>query len=696
MNIGPYAVISEIGRGGMGVVYKAQNPTDSRTVAIKMISGIQALDETHRMGLVREARTAGNLRHPNIVRVYDIGQHKGWLYLVMEYLEGVPLDRCIKAENSLPICDKVSILIQLCSGLAYAHSFGIVHRDIKPANVFVLADQTIKILDFGLAIGRDHNNSNHFAGTVPYMSPEQFQRAELDCRSDIWSAGITMYELLAGEVPFKGKGVTEIREQVLFAPIPPLGEFVSHRTEFQGILARALAKNLNDRYPSAKLRSTDLQTLDSQLQGEVADSGSQVATQPHSSPVQTNSSLQTTVTAYGGVDLNLRTDYASAILVRQGKLYLIGISRKLQDLRILTFYIALLSIFLLPQIPEAWQTTYLLSLFIGISLFGAGIPVRALLEAIDILSHYPRCRSCSLPMSSASRWTRFVLTNSEVTLGYRDCIAALKENLWEDAAKLLCVHGSEPTFLFGSKVISTPLRYHLEFYECRSCGQQAARLTTDDLIEDQWQLRTELTDAYRGGSKRQVQLARTLRGAPRRFFDVWVTVLRDACPGRLDMRVVAGIAVYAVLLSSVFLYGRHTEKHNREVETRQAQLDVQATKARQMGQSYFYGYGVRRDPQIAAQYFVEASRAGDGYSANQLGLMYENAIGVPQSYKNAAAWYGLAARRGDLDGIMNFGRVCENGIGTPKDLEQARYWYGLAASVGYKDAKSRLYRLPAK
>ena len=236
------------------------------------------------MGLVREARTAGNLRHRNIVRVYDIGQHKGWLYLVMEYLEGEPLDRHTKAGNALPIRDKVGILIQLCSGLAYAHSFGVVHRDIKPANIFVLPDGAVKILDFGLAIGRDNSHPNQFAGTVPYMSPEQFQETELDCRSDIWAAGITMYELLVGDVPFRGRTVTEIREQVILAPVPSLGDAVPHRSEFQAILARALAKNRDDRYPSAKLLSTDLQTLEKKLLQGVADFEAELATPPRSRP----------------------------------------------------------------------------------------------------------------------------------------------------------------------------------------------------------------------------------------------------------------------------------------------------------------------------------------------------------------------------------------------------------------------------
>jgi len=702
MNIGPYAVISEIGRGGMGVVYKAQNPTNSQTVAIKMISGIQALDETHRMGLVREARTAGNLWHPNIVRVHDIGQHKGWLYLVMEYLEGDPLDRCIRSGPSLDIREKLSILIQLCNGLAYAESFGIVHRDIKPPNVFVLSDRAIKILDFGLAIGRDHNNANQFAGTVPYMSPEQLQRAELDRRSDVWSSGVTMYELLTGELPFKGRTLTEISEQVLFAPVPPLAESIPLRTELQAILARALAKNISDRYPSAKLFAADLETLRHRLPDEIAHTESKPETYAGSSSVRTdNGALLTTVTSYGGIDLKLRSDCSSTVSIGNNKFYMIKASRKLQDYRLRTNLVILTTISALPYVHVPIETVMLLLLCVGLPLIALWLPVLTLLETIDLLSHYPRCRSCSLPMLRASRWTRFVLTNSAVIMGYRDCIAALKENLWQDAAKLLCVHGAEPTFLFGGKLISTPLRYHLEFYECPLCSRQAARLTTDDLVEDQWQLRTEFTDAYRGASKRSGGALRKIQVAPRRFVDVWANVLRDARPGRiLDMRVLAGMAAYVILLGSLYLYGRHEERRMQQLTQRQRQqaayLSAEAANAEQEATKYYYGYGVPRDRQMAAHYYSLAASAGDGFSANQLGQMYENAIGLPQNFSKAAMWYQIGAREGNVGAIINLGRVYENGIGVPKDVERARYWYGLAARAGNQEAKTRLYKLSTK
>jgi serine/threonine-protein kinase len=150
MNIGPYAVIKELGHGGMGIVYEASDPTDVRSVAIKMIQSYAALDQRGRIGLVREARIAGQLCHPNIIRVYDIGQYKGWLYLVMEYLQGASLDRVCRSGDALPIQRKLQVLIQLCDALNYAHTFGVVHRDVKPANIFIVSDGSLILVDFVL------------------------------------------------------------------------------------------------------------------------------------------------------------------------------------------------------------------------------------------------------------------------------------------------------------------------------------------------------------------------------------------------------------------------------------------------------------------------------------------------------------------------------------------------------------------
>jgi serine/threonine-protein kinase len=192
--IGKYDVLEVLGRGGMGVVYKAMDSRIKRLVAIKMMTGEVAKDPDYLKRFYREAQSTGILQHPNIVVVYDLGDEEGNPYLVMEYLEGITLDKVIAARSELLIYDKLNILIQVLEGLAYAHQRGIVHRDIKPQNIMVLRDRTVKIVDFGIArMGNTGlTKTGQVIGTITYMSPEQINAAAVDGRSDIFSAAVVL------------------------------------------------------------------------------------------------------------------------------------------------------------------------------------------------------------------------------------------------------------------------------------------------------------------------------------------------------------------------------------------------------------------------------------------------------------------------------------------------------------------------
>jgi serine/threonine-protein kinase len=256
--IGPYGVVGEVGRGGMGVVYKATDPARDRTVAIKMIQGQAAANSQGRMGLVREARAAGSLRHTNIIEVYDIGQHKGWLYIVMEYLHGAPLHKIISRGNTLQLAQKLRIIIDVCDALDYAHSRGIVHRDVKPGNIFLTRDYVAKVVDFGLAVQDDAPKQKGVAGTIPYIAPEILGGAKPDSASDVWAAAVTMYELVSGKLPFSGPNLLH---QIVHSPLPLLDFSLPYASELNCVLGRALSKNKNDRYPTAISFATELRGL---------------------------------------------------------------------------------------------------------------------------------------------------------------------------------------------------------------------------------------------------------------------------------------------------------------------------------------------------------------------------------------------------------------------------------------------------
>ncbi len=199
--IGKYQIVERIGRGGMGTVFKAHDPVLDRLVALKVISSEGDVTEELKARFFREAQACAKLSHPNIVVVHDLGEAAGKLFIVMEFLDGQELKHVIE-RKTLPLEDKLSLMIQVCDGLHFAHQKGIIHRDIKPGNIFVLRNGQVKILDFGIAriaAGTDPGltRTGLIMGTLRYMSPEQ-ARGRVDHRSDIFSVGAVFYELLAG------------------------------------------------------------------------------------------------------------------------------------------------------------------------------------------------------------------------------------------------------------------------------------------------------------------------------------------------------------------------------------------------------------------------------------------------------------------------------------------------------------------
>jgi len=272
--IGKYDVLGVIGRGGMGIVYKAIDPRLDRDVAIKMMTGGFVDDPDLRKRFFREAQSLANLQHPNIVTVYDLGDYEGNPYLVMQYLEGETLDVAMAQRRKLSLLEKFNIIIQVCSGLAYSHKRFVVHRDIKPANIMLEKDGGTKIFDFGIAHVGDQSvtKTGQMVGTPPYMSPEQINGKTIDARSDVFSVGVVLYQLLTDHLPFQGDSPAGTFLKILYDPIPPLKTYLpSYPQELDAILERALAKDPADRYHSADEFALDVAHLLSQFRQEVVD-----------------------------------------------------------------------------------------------------------------------------------------------------------------------------------------------------------------------------------------------------------------------------------------------------------------------------------------------------------------------------------------------------------------------------------------
>jgi serine/threonine-protein kinase len=256
-NIGKYELRRQIGRGAMGVVYEAFDTVIERRVALKMLRTevfpAEQLPEV-RARLKREAHSAGKLSHPNIVTIFDYGEHDGTPYIVMDFMEGEELSKSLDGGARLGLGTVLRIMEQLLAALGYAHDNGVVHRDVKPSNMFVLRDGSLKVVDFGLARVESSNLTETGAvlGTPAYMSPEQFLGIPVDARSDIFSAGVILYQLLTGDRPFTGSPTTIMQKVLRQDPIEPsaLNPTLSHA--WDTIVKRALAKKPDDRLQSAR------------------------------------------------------------------------------------------------------------------------------------------------------------------------------------------------------------------------------------------------------------------------------------------------------------------------------------------------------------------------------------------------------------------------------------------------------------
>ena len=249
-----YQIIKTIGEGGMANVYLAQDTILNRQVAVKVLRGDLADDEKFVRRFQREALSASKLVHPNIVEMYDVGEDNGSYYIVMEYINGKTLKSLVKKRGALTLPEVIDIMTQLLSGIMCAHDSYIIHRDIKPQNVLILEDGRVKITDFGIAMALNSNEltqTNSVMGSVHYLPPEQANGSGSTIKSDIYSLGILMYELLTGKVPFKGDNAVEIAIKQMKEPIPSVcSQNPDIPQSIENIILKACAKNPKNRYDS--------------------------------------------------------------------------------------------------------------------------------------------------------------------------------------------------------------------------------------------------------------------------------------------------------------------------------------------------------------------------------------------------------------------------------------------------------------
>ena len=257
--IGKYVIINEVGQGSTGRVFLSHDPYYGRDVAIKLYN-IESEEDEQKARVTRkmffnEAQMMGRLQHPNILPIYDAGEENGSYYVVTEHVHGArTLNAYCRPDNLLRIDDVVEILFKCAKGLHYAHGRGVIHRDIKPSNLMLTLDNDVRIIDFGIALIKDSDVSRieGIAGSPSYMSPEQVQSAEITHKSDIYSLGAVMYELLTGYRPFRANSLSKLLHQIVYATPPPIHTLRDGiPEEIENVVMTALLKESDKRFGSA-------------------------------------------------------------------------------------------------------------------------------------------------------------------------------------------------------------------------------------------------------------------------------------------------------------------------------------------------------------------------------------------------------------------------------------------------------------
>ena len=648
----------------MGVVYKARDTVLGRPVALKVMTSNLADNAEVRERFLREARSVSNLQHANIVVVHELGEHDGNPYIVMEYLDGEPLERTIRNRTPLTVLQKIDIILQVAKALQYAHEKGVVHRDVKPGNIMLLRDGSVKVVDFGIAHLADQTitRTGMVLGTVAYMSPEQLNGQPVDARTDIFSLGIVFYLLLAGKLPFEGGNTAETMMKILLEPPPRLAQFGDiHPPELQPVIDKALAKKKEERYQACSEISKDFSQFRRRL--ELATQSKQLERERNAIRTQLEKGKSIPSSSLPPVAPAVQEPLAKAAA-------------------------ALGTVVFEPQVDAP-----------AVSATSFAQPIEEGAKEAPTHAH------SSSPGASSDRTERLHLwlpwAGIFVVAVVLVLYAFLKRSDLSEGGKAITASPS-----MSAPIASSP-------------PQPAVNPRTNATIKapgKQPSMGTQkvkpaaLATSSDGSSKRRASAA----GAPvpsnapssQPIAPSVQEIVRQADASRDAKNYSAAAEWYRKAaergnpyaqdsLSELYYRGWGVAKDYAlaaQWDRKAADQGLARAEGR-LGFLYQEGFGVEKDSSLAVQWYRKAAEQGEALRSNNLGIMYEKGLGVGKDLPLAVQWYRKAAEQGEALAETNLGLMYEKGVGLEKDLSLAGQWYRKAAEQGLYGAEYNLARM---
>jgi TPR repeat protein/tRNA A-37 threonylcarbamoyl transferase component Bud32 len=716
MQIGPYEVAGELGRGAMGVVLQGYDYAIGRPVAIKVIRSHEFASAEEQanasMRFRREAAAAGRLSHPGIITIYQFGEDQGHGYLAMEFVQGSSLEQLLASGTPPPLPNLLDMLRQVADALDYAHSQGVIHRDVKPGNILVRPDGKIKITDFGIAriVSQTLTHASMTMGTVAYMSPEQLQGSRVDGRADQYSLAAMIFKVLTGRQVFDSESFLGLSYKIVHEEPVAASKLNPRLTApTDRVLARALAKSPDARYATCTLFIAELERA-------LLGTGSRAAAGPLM-PLNPPRSVPTPVPT-----VPIIAPWQAPVPKRRSNGIWIAIA-SVGACVVIGLAIAWLVWWRQPARPcskqpfgcyyedamakrGAGQAAEALTLFQRAA--DAGDP-RGMVETGEACQ---LGRGTAIDFSSAARWYR-----KAADAGNGDGMALLGDMY--DGAHGLPRNADEAVRWYRRAVdansglgmnnlglayetaFGVPLDYPeaLSWYHKSSdagCGAGMANLgsmyanahgvTRDDAQAVVWFRKAVEKDDGEGLN--------------------WLGSMYAEGRGGLAKNVGEALRLYRkaaaipypeafVSLGTMYISGTGVAKDDAEA-LRQYRKAVDLGSASGMyhiGAVYRNGRGVKQDDAEAVRWFRKAAEAGDFQGMDLTGWMYEKGYGVAADATEAVRWYRMAADAGHPESIYDLGRMYEAGTGVPKDVNEAIRLYQRAAALGVKEAGDRLEKI---